>query len=98
MTEAESNEAGDVRLFSLMRYLFTMTHGMSLLAEVCKMHNEVTMLEQCSDYFRIQVPKQHSGQTIGTLFGLISREKDQCRLGEFSVTQTRLEQIFRGLA
>ena len=57
MTEAESNEAGDVRLFSLMRYLFTMTHGMSLLSEVCKMHNEVTMLEQCSDYFRIQVPK-----------------------------------------
>jgi hypothetical protein len=56
----------------------------------------VELLEQCSDFYKLKVPRQDV--TIGYLFGMVEDKKDQCKISEYSVSQTSLEQIFQTFA
>ena len=49
-------------------------------------------MEQYSDYYKLKVEKM--GKSIGYLFGLVEKKKQELSIGEYSVSQTTLEQIF----
>lgn len=63
---------------------------------LARQFDQVELLEQCSDFYKIRVPKED--KTIGYLFGQIEGQKDQYGVAEYGVSQTSLEQIFQNFA
>jgi len=57
-----------------------------------KKFERVDLLEQCSDFFKLRVPR--NDKNIGFLFGLIEQKKQEMKISEYGVSQTSLEQIF----
>lgn len=62
---------------------------MRIIEVLAKIFDQVEMLEQCADFYKLKVPRQ--GVTIGYLFGLIEDKKEKNNISEYSVTQTSLE-------
>jgi ATP-binding cassette subfamily A (ABC1) protein 3 len=56
----------------------------------------VELLEHYNDYFKLKVEKK--AKSIGFLFGMIEGLKAECKISEYSVSQTTLEQIFQTFA
>ena len=66
---------------------------MRIIEILAKIFDNVEMLEQCADFYKLKVPRKDV--TIGYLFGLIEDKKDSNNISEYSVTKTSLEQIFQ---
>lgn len=73
------------------------TYGRKVIQKLVEDFKELEIVEQYSDYFKFKVPRV-KGKTIGYLFGLIEAAKEECQIGEYSVQQTTLEQIFQRFA
>ena len=73
-----------------------MTHGFQIIHYLTRNFEQVEVLEQCGEFFKLRVPKQ--GRTIGWLFGHLENNKRALGIQEYSVTQTTLEQIFQSFA
>lgn len=65
--EASLDEQGEVRLRNLLEYLKAQTHGFSIMVFLTRHFQQVEVLEQCGEYFKLRVPKED--KTIGWLFG-----------------------------
>jgi hypothetical protein len=66
----EAAQGGNtVRVKNLVQYLFTLQAGLKVIEFLCEMFSKVELYEQCSDFFKMRIPKD--GQTIGRLFGSI---------------------------
>ena len=65
--EAALDEQAEVRLRNLLEYLKAQTHGFSIMVFLTRHFQQVEVLEQCGEYFKLRVPKE--GKTIGWLFG-----------------------------
>ena len=81
-----------MRVKNLVQYLFTLQAGLKVIEFLCGMFSKVELYEQCSDFFKMRIPKD--GQTIGRLFGSIEARKEELMISEYSVSETSLEQIF----
>lgn len=66
--EARGNE-GQVRLSALIQFYLIMKHGLKFVHMIASIFTEVSIIEQCGDFFKIRVPKED--KTIGYLFGLV---------------------------
>lgn len=64
--EAGNNE-GTVRLQALVNYLFTQMNGFKFIADLAGMFEQVELLEQCGDFYKVRIPRED--KTIGSLFG-----------------------------
>ena len=91
IVEAELNE-GEVRTSALMQFIYTQSNGFQFIKTLARFFDQVELLEQCGDFFKIRIPRED--KTMGFLFGLIERYKDDMNIQEYSVAQTSLEQIF----
>jgi ATP-binding cassette subfamily A (ABC1) protein 3 len=89
-------DGGNVRLRNLLEYLKSQTHGFSIIRYLTQSFEQVEVLEQCGEFFKLRVPKE--GKTIGWLFGRLEQEKRNLGIQEYSVSQTTLEQIFQVFA
>ena len=81
---------------SLIQFLYTQQRGFSFIEFLAKQFEQVELLEQCSDFYKIRVPKED--KTIGYLFGQIEGQREQQGVAEYGVSQTSLEQIFQNFA
>lgn len=81
-----------VRLQNFASYLFTLSGGLKVIEHMCRVFPNVEMYEQCSDFFKMRIPRE--GHTIGYLFGLVQASKLRFGISEYSVSETSLEQIF----
>ena len=81
---------------SLIQFLFTQQHGFKFIEFLAKQFEQVELLEQCSDFYKIRVPKED--KTIGYLFGQIEGQRNDFWIAEYGVSQTSLEQIFQNFA
>ena len=63
-----------------------------MIEYLCAHFSEVELIEQCSDFFKLKIPREH--KTIGLVFGLIQNRKAQLGISEYAVAETSLEQIF----
>ena len=73
-----------------------MQYGWKVVALLAKSFPRVDLIEQCSDFFKFRIPRED--KTIGTVFGLIEDQKQECNISEYAVNQTSLEQIFQTFA
>jgi ABC-type proline/glycine betaine transport system ATPase subunit len=60
--------------------------------ELCLVFQQVDLLEKFGNYIKVRFAKQK--ESIGTVFGLIEKMKQNYDVSEYSVGQTTLEQIF----
>lgn len=67
-----------------MDWVHNMKHGMRVVRLLAKEFNQVTLLEQYSDYFKVRVQRQE--KSIGFLFGLLEENKDMLGISEYSVS------------
>lgn len=94
--EEELDLERQVRLQSLIQFLYTQQFGFKVIEFLAKQFEQVELLEQCSDFYKIRVPKED--KTIGYLFGQIEGSKAELGIAEYGVSQTSLEQIFQNFA
>ena len=81
---------------ALVQFCFTQTNGFKFIASMCKLFEQVELLEQCGDFYKLRAPRED--KTIGFLFGLIETQKKEMNIQEYGVSQTSLEQIFQNFA
>lgn len=86
----------EVRIVNLVTFLFAQKIGFSVIKFLLDMFEQVEMLEQCGDFYKLRVPK--GSKTIGWLFGQLEENKQRLEIQEYSVSQTTLEQIFQMFA
>lgn len=77
---------------NLITYVYIQQNGLSVINYLANEFETVELLEQCSDFFKIRVPK--GDKTIGFLFGALEERKPDFCISEYAVSQTSLEQIF----
>ena len=77
----------------MVTFLYAQRIGFSVIRFLCGIFQQVEMLEQCGDFYKLRVPKED--KTIGWLFGHIEENKLNLGIQEYSVSQTTLEQIFQ---
>ena len=85
-----------MRIVNLVTFLFAQRIGFSVIRFLLGIFDQVEMLEQCGDFYKLRVPKGE--KTIGWLFGHIEDNKANLGIQEYSVSQTTLEQIFQMFA
>merc|ERR1712157_664293 len=94
--EAGLDENEEVKLLHLLQYLYVQESGFKFLDALARLFDQVEILEHCSDFYKLRVPKED--KTIGFLFGMIEDKRQEFNVGEYSVSQTSLEQIFQTFA
>ena len=57
---------------------------------------KVEVLEHSHQYFKLRIPREDN--TIGSIFGVMSRNKRKLGIEFYSINQTTLEQIFQNLS
>ena len=72
--------------------------SMKMMKVVLPHFNEVILSEFIENNFLFKVKKSPDSKSIGFLFSLLEREKDECEITEYSIQQTSLEQIFNKFA
>ena len=85
-----------MRLRNLIEFLKAQTYGFRILTYLTRHFEQVEILEQCGEFFKLRVPKE--GKTIGWLFGQFEKDRSDLGIQEYSVQQTTLEQIFQTFA
>ena len=87
---------GLVRMSALVQFCFTQQNGFKVIEQLCRRFEQVELMEQCGDYYKMRVPRED--KTIGYLFGQIETLKNELNVQEYGVQQTSLEQIFQNFA
>ena len=82
--EEEVDPNDSVRLQSFIQFLYTQEHGFQFIEFLAKQFEQVELLEQCSDFYKIRVPKEN--KTIGYLFGAIEGERQKIGVAEYGVS------------
>ena len=74
VSEAEQDPNGEVRLRNFVEFLRAQSFGFRIIHYLTRHFEQVEILEQCGEFFKLRVPKQ--GKTIGWLFGRLESEKN----------------------
>ena len=59
---------------------------------------EIILAEFIENNFLFKIKKGTNNKSIGFLFTLLEKEKENCEITEYSIQQTSLEQIFNKFA
>ena len=96
----ELNEKGYIILSKILIWIFYSTSVLSLIKLIKEYFKEIF----CVDYkdnnfvFKIKRNREEGEKTIGFLFGLIEDNKNEFKIGFYSLQYSSLEQIFNKFA
>jgi len=82
--EAGLDENEEVKLLHLLQYLYVQESGFKFLDALARLFDQVEILEHCSDFYKLRVPKED--KTIGFLFGMIEDKKEEFDISEYAVS------------
>ena len=89
---------GDINIQALINWTRYLKCSMKMMKVVLPHFNEVILSEFIENNFLFKVKKSPDSKSIGFLFSLLEKEKDECEITEYSIQQTSLEQIFNKFA
>ena len=69
---------------ALVSFCFVQSNGFKLIAALCRLFEQVEVIEQCGDFYKIRVPRED--KTIGFLFGQIQGYKQDFNVQEYGVS------------
>ena len=85
---------GDINIQALINWTRYITCAMKMINVVLPYFNEVILSEFIENNFLFKIKKTKDAKTIGFLFSLLEKEKENFEITEYSIQQTSLEQIF----
>ena len=71
---------------------------MKMIKVVLPHFKEVILSEFIENNFLFKIKKSADLKSIGFLFTILEKEKEECEITEYSIQQTSLEQIFNKFA
>ena len=89
---------GSVPLSNILSWTFYVKNALKFIVNAKIYFEEIKLTEHIENNFLFKMKKGINNKTIGFLFGLFERHKEECNITEYSVQQTSLEQIFNNFA
>ena len=89
---------GDINIQALINWTRYVTCGMKMIKVVLPHFKEVILSEFIENNFLFKIKKSADLKSIGFLFTILEKEKEECEITEYSIQQTSLEQIFNKFA
>ena len=89
---------GDINIQALINWTRYVTCAMRMIKVVLPHFKEIILAEFIENNFLFKVKKGNESKSIGFLFTLLEKEKENCEITEYSIQQTSLEQIFNKFA
>lgn len=88
---------GNTSITRLIEFNHYTTSIIRLIEELLKMFDSVEIAEYWENTYTLKINKKDD-VSIGLLFGLFDQIKEKFNVGEYSITQTSIEQIFNNFA
>lgn len=88
---------GSTSITRLIEFNHNTTSIIRLIEELLKIFDFVEIAEYWENTYTLKINKKDD-ISIGLLFGLFDQLKDKFNVGEYSITQTSIEQIFNNFA
>ncbi len=88
---------GSVNVKQLIQWNSTTYFIYKIIEHLIHTFPEVEISEYWGNTFQLKIPKQDN-VTIGYLFGLFDNIQADCKISEYSISQTSMEQIFNNFA
>ena len=89
---------GDINIQALINWTRYVTYAMKMINVVLPHFNEVILSEFIENNFLFKIKKSKDAKSIGFLFSILEKEKENFEITEYSIQQTSLEQIFNKFA
>ena len=89
---------GDINIQALINWTRYVTCAMKMINVVLPHFNEVILSEFIENNFLFKIKKSSDAKSIGFLFSILEKEKENFDITECSIQQTSLEQIFNKFA
>ena len=89
---------GDINIQALINWTRYITYAMKMINVVLPHFNEVILSEFIENNFLFKIKKSKDAKSIGFLFSILEKEKENFEITEYSIQQTSLEQIFNKFA
>ena len=89
---------GDINIKALINWTRYVTCAMKMINVVLPHFNEVILSEFIENNFLFKIKKSKDAKSIGFLFSILEKEKENFEITEYSIQQTSLEQIFNKFA
>ena len=89
---------GYVSLNTLLNWIFFVKNAFKFIKYSQKYFEEIILSEFIENNFLFKMKKVPNTKSIGFLFGLFEKHKEECFITEYSIQPTSLEQIFNKFA
>jgi len=83
-----------IPLRSLISWTFFVKNAIKFIKQAKSYFELIILTEHIDNNFLFKMKKNQNTKSIGFLFGLFEKNKNQCYVTEYSIHQTSLEQIF----
>ena len=84
----------DIHIRTLLSWIFFVDNALKFIKNANNYFESIILTEFIDNNFLFKMKKNQNTKSIGFLFGLFEKNKNQCYVTEYSIHQTSLEQIF----
>lgn len=88
---------GAVNVKQIIQWNNSVSYIYKIIEHLIQTFPEVEISEYWGNTYQLKIPKQDN-VTIGYLFGLFDDIQSDCKISEYSISQTSMEQIFNNFA
>ena len=89
---------GSISLITFLNWIFFVRKAFKFINYAQNYFDEIILSEFIENSFLFKLKKGPETKSIGFLFGLFEKYKEECFIAEYSIQQTSLEQIFNKFA
>ena len=89
---------GNIHIQTLVNWARYVSYAMKMINVVLPHFNEIILSEFIENNFLFAIKKSKNSKSIGFLFTILEKEKENFEITEYSIQQTSLEQIFNKFA
>ena len=83
-----------ITIRTLLSWIFFVENSLKFIRNADKYFENIILTEFIDNNFLFKMKKNQDTKSIGFLFGLFEKNKNECYVTEYSIHQTSLEQIF----
>jgi ATP-binding cassette subfamily A (ABC1) protein 3 len=84
----------NITIRTLLSWIFFVENSLKFIRNADKYFENIILTEFIDNNFLFKMKKNQDTKSIGFLFGLFEKNKNECYVTEYSIHQTSLEQIF----
>ena len=94
----EMIQTENMNIYVLCAWTHYVCNAMKVIQKVKEHFEEIILTEFIENNFLFKIKKTPESKSIGFLFGIVEKIKEECNITEYSIQPTSLEQIFNMFA